>query len=154
MKPNKFLILALTLIVSTAGFAQQAPVQEPMVFESPQQEERFNQLTQELRCLVCQNQNLADSDATLAHDLRREVHEMLQTGQSNEQIKEFMVQRYGDFVLYRPPVQKNTYLLWLGPLILLLGGALILRTIVKKRSALFNNADGADGADTPSDTTQ
>ena len=100
-----------------------APVQEPMVFESQQQEDRFNQLTQELRCLVCQNQNLADSDAQLAHDLRAEVHEMLIAGNSDDEIKQFMVERYGDFVLYRPPVQKNTYLLWLAPMVLLLIGA-------------------------------
>jgi len=126
-----FLTLVLTL-VSLAVFAQ-----EPMVFENQQQQDRFDQLTQELRCLVCQNQNLADSDAPLAHDLRREVHEMLMSGQSNEQIKQFLVERYGDFVLYRPPVQQNTYLLWLAPLILLLGGALVVRSSIKKRTTLL-----------------
>ena len=138
MKPGKFIILILTLIMSATVLAQQTPVQEPMVFENQEQEDRFNELTLELRCLVCQNQNLADSDATLAHDLRREVHEMLLAGNTNEQIKAFMVQRYGDFVLYRPPVQKNTYLLWLAPLILLLGGAWVLRASIKKRSSLLN----------------
>ena len=108
-----------------------------MVFENQQQQDRFDQLTQELRCLVCQNQNLADSDAPLAHDLRREVHEMLMSGQSNEQIKQFLVERYGDFVLYRPPVQENTYVLWLAPLALFLVGALVLRSNIKKRSALL-----------------
>ena len=141
MKASKFFILLIVLTLSTSILAQQTQVQEPMVFASQQQEERFNQLTQELRCLVCQNQNLADSDAPLAHDLRREVHEMLQTGQSNEEIKRFLVERYGDFVLYRPPVQTNTYLLWLAPLFLLLGGALILRSSIKKRSALLNSSD-------------
>jgi cytochrome c-type biogenesis protein CcmH len=136
MKKMKLFVLFLSLSVSLASLAQ-----EPMVFEDQEQQERFNQLTQELRCLVCQNQNLADSDAQLAHDLRAEVHEMLQTGQSNDEIKQFMVQRYGDFVLYRPPVQKNTYLLWIGPLVLLLGGALILRSSVKKRSALLDTTD-------------
>ena len=120
------------VLLSVAVFAQ-----EPMVFENQQQQDRFDQLTQELRCLVCQNQNLADSDAPLAHDLRREVHAMLQSGQSNEQIKQFLVERYGDFVLYRPPVQKNTYLLWLAPLFLFLAGALVIRSSIKKRSALF-----------------
>jgi cytochrome c-type biogenesis protein CcmH len=137
MKLSKLFILFLTLFMSVSVLAQQAPVQEPMVFETQEQEDRFNQLTQELRCLVCQNQNLADSDATLAHDLRREVHEMLLTGKSNEQVKQFMVERYGDFVLYRPPVQTNTYLLWLAPLILFLAGALILRASIKKRTALM-----------------
>lgn len=129
-------IYALTMLVlafSLAVFAQ-----EPLVFENQQQQDRFNQLTQELRCLVCQNQNLADSDAPLAHDLRREVYEMLQSGQSNEQIKQFLVSRYGDFVLYRPPVQNNTYFLWLAPLILLLAGALVVRSSINKRSALLD----------------
>ena len=141
MNPSTIFILILTLSMSAAGLAQSAPVQEPMIFENQQQEDRFNQLTQELRCLVCQNQNLADSDATLAHDLRREVQEKLLTVQSNEHIKQFMVQRYGDFVLYRPPVQKNTYLLWLAPLAMLLGGALILRANIKKRTSLLSADD-------------
>jgi len=131
-------LLIFLLLFSASIAAQKTQTQEPMVFESQQQQDRFDQLTQELRCLVCQNQNLADSDAPLAHDLRREVHEMLQSGQSNEQIKQFLVARYGDFVLYRPPVQKNTYLLWLGPLVLLLGGALVVRSSIKKRSALLD----------------
>lgn len=108
------------------------------MFENQQQQDRFDQLTQELRCLVCQNQNLADSDAPLAHDLRREVHKMLLGGQSDEQIKQFLVERYGDFVLYRPPVQQNTYVLWLAPLVLFLVGGLVLRSNIKKRSALLS----------------
>jgi cytochrome c-type biogenesis protein CcmH len=127
------------LLLSFSAYAQMQQVQEPLVFENQQQQDRFDQLTKELRCLVCQNQNLADSDAPLAHDLRREVHAMLQTGQSDEQIKQFMVERYGDFVLYRPPVQTNTYLLWLAPLVLLLGGALVLRSNIKKRTALLGD---------------
>ncbi|GMR15140.1 MAG: cytochrome c-type biogenesis protein CcmH [Gammaproteobacteria bacterium] len=129
------LIFFLTVSVSA---------QEPLVFENQQQQDRFHQLTQELRCLVCQNQTLADSDAPLAHALRREVYEMLQSGQSNDQIKLFLVERYGDFVLYRPPVQNNTYLLWLTPLILLLGGVLVLRASIKKRTALLTNNERPD----------
>ncbi len=137
MKLNKIMILVLTMALSISVFAQNAPVQEPMVFDTPQQEERFKQLTQELRCLVCQNQNLADSDAQLAHDLRAEVHEMLIAGNTDGEIKQFMVDRYGDFVLYRPPVQENTYLLWLAPMVLLLIGAVVLRANIKKRTALL-----------------
>ena len=140
MKPSKLFILILTLTLSVSVFAQRAPVQEPLVFESKLQEDRFNQLTLELRCLVCQNQNLADSDAQLAHDLRAEVHEMLIAGNSDDEIKQFMVERYGDFVLYRPPVQKNTYLLWLAPMALLLIGGVVLRSSVKKRSALLESS--------------
>ncbi len=137
MRNHKFFIVIFLLIISFTALAQKTGVQEPLVFASQQQQERFNKLTEELRCLVCQNQNLADSDAPLAHDLRREVHEMVLAGRTNEQIKQFLVTRYGDFVLYRPPVQKNTYLLWLAPLVLLLVGALILRSSIGKRSALL-----------------
>ncbi len=137
MRIHKSFIVLFLLIVSVSAFAQKIAVQEPLLFANQQQQERFNKLTEELRCLVCQNQNLADSDAPLAHDLRREVHEMVLAGRTNEQIKEFLVTRYGDFVLYRPPVQKNTYLLWLAPLVLLLIGALILRSSISKRSALL-----------------
>ena len=92
--------------------------------------------------MVCQNQNLADSDAQLAHDLRAEVHEMLMAGNTDDEIKTFMVERYGDFVLYRPPVQQNTYLLWVGPFVILLIGAIILRANIKKRSALLESSQG------------
>ena len=133
MKLSRLVMLFLVFAVSISVMAQ-----EPLVFENQQQQDRFDKLTLELRCLVCQNQNLADSDAPLAHDLRREVHEMLIAGKSNDEIKDFLVTRYGDFVLYRPPVQKNTYLLWLAPLIMLLAGAWILRVSISKRTALFD----------------
>ncbi len=93
-------------------------------FDSPQQEQRYKSLIRELRCLVCQNQDLADSDADLAKDLRREVYEMMRAGKSNDEIKAFLVARYGDFVLYRPPVQANTLLLWIGPGLFLVVGLL------------------------------
>ena len=137
MKIHASLIFICLLAVSFSTFAQIRSVPEPLVFSNQQQQERFDKLTQELRCMVCQNQNLADSDAPLAHDLRREVHKMLQAGRSDEQIKQFMVTRYGDFVLYRPPVQNNTYLLWLGPFILLLAGVWILRASIRKRARLL-----------------
>lgn len=138
MKQYKLLILMMTLIVSATVMAQVAPVLEPLIFDTPQQEERFNALTLELRCTVCQNQNLADSDATLAHDLRRKVYDMLMSGKTDDEIKQYMVERYGDFVLYRPPVQSNTYLLWLAPLMMLLAGAFVLRSSIKNRSALLD----------------
>lgn len=135
MKLSVFIVLLLSLSV----FAQ-----EPLVFENQQQQDRFDRLTRELRCLVCQNQNLADSDAPLAHDLRREVHAMLLAGKDETEIKQFMVQRYGDFVLYRPPMQNNTYVLWLMPLILLLGGGWVLRSNIKKRTALLAENDNQE----------
>jgi cytochrome c-type biogenesis protein CcmH len=99
------------------------PVQaaiEAYEFDSAQMEADYRKLIDELRCLVCQNQNLSGSDADLARDLRRETYEMLREGKSPQQVVEFMVARYGDFVLYRPQFKTNTYLLWLGPFLLLL----------------------------------
>ena len=109
--------------------------QEPLVFESAEQEARFNDLTMELRCLVCQNQNLADSDAPLAHDLREEIHGMLTAGKNDEEIKTFMVERYGDFVLYSPPVQSNTVALWAVPAGLLLLGSIAVFVVVRRQMA-------------------
>ena len=107
--------------------------QEPLVFDNPEMEARYQQLTLELRCLVCQNQNLADSDAELAHDLREEIYEMMVAGQSNEQIKTFLVDRYGDFVLYRPEIKGNTLALWLMPGVLLGIGAIVIFFTVRNR---------------------
>ena len=87
--------------------------------------------------LICQNQNLADSDAPLAHDLRDEIYKMMKAGHSNDQIKQFLIERYGDFVLYRPPVQGNTLVLWLGPALLLLGGLAVVIFSVRKRAQLI-----------------
>ena len=130
-----FLLLAGLLLATTA--AAQGPRgedKEPLVFQSAEQEERYKDLTLELRCLVCQNQNLADSDAPLAQQLRGEIFDMLQDGRSNEEITGFMVDRYGDFVLYRPPVQGNTLALWVMPLAILLIGAVGVAVTVRNRS--------------------
>jgi len=106
---------------------------EAFDFSGNVDEHRFKALISELRCLVCQNQSLADSDADLAHDLRLEVYEHMQHGESNKQITKFLVSRYGDFVLYNPPVQRSTYLLWYGPFVLLALGLLILLINVRRR---------------------
>lgn len=104
-------------------------------FDSPGDQKRFQELTEELRCLVCQNQSLADSNAGLAEDLRNDVYEMVRQGRENEEIVDFLVARYGDFVLYRPPVKSSTYLLWFGPfLLLILTLFLVMRVIGKRRS--------------------
>jgi len=121
-----------TLVFLLLAF--QVCAQEPLVFSSQDEEKRYNELTLELRCLVCQNQNLADSDAPLAQDLRQEIYDMMQAGQSNDQIKTFMVDRYGDFVLYRPPMQGNTLALWSIPGILLLIGAIAVFFTVRNRN--------------------
>lgn len=93
-------------------------------FSTPQQKQEFITLTENLRCLVCQNQSLADSNAPLAEDLRRVVYQQLKEGKTPDEIVKFLVDRYGDFILYKPSFQNNTYLLWLGPFILL-GSAMI-----------------------------
>lgn len=130
-------LLLIILLLLPYPLTAAGPVEgdkEPLVFTSVEQEERFKDLTLELRCLVCQNQNLADSDAPLAQDLRREIFDMLQAGQGDEEIKTFMVERYGDFVLYRPPVQGNTLALWAMPVLFLLVGAVAVFVAVRKRN--------------------
>jgi len=115
---------------------------EAYQFDSPQMEADYNKLIAELRCLVCQNQNLAGSDADLARDLRRETYEMLREGKSPEQVVEFMVARYGDFVLYRPQFKSTTYLLWLGPFLLMVGVLyLLVRRLRKPEEAIEVDAD-------------
>jgi len=96
---------------------------------------RLKKLSEELRCLVCQNQTLADSNAELAVDLRRQVETMISAGRSDREIRDYMVERYGDFVLYRPPMQGNTLALWLGPFAMLAGGGIIW-WLVQRRSRL------------------
>lgn len=96
-------------------------------------EARLKKLETELRCLVCQNQTLAESPANLAGDLRREIRVLAELGQSNDEIKQFLKSRYGDFVLYNPPVQTTTYLLWFGPFVLLLSGAGLLIFMARRR---------------------
>jgi cytochrome c-type biogenesis protein CcmH len=102
-------------------------------FDDPAKRERYERLIEELRCLVCQNQSLADSDADLARDLRDEVYGIIQSGKSEEEAVKFLTDRYGDFVLYRPPLKPITVLLWGGPLLILLGGAIFLWNQGKRR---------------------
>lgn len=126
---------ALALCIAMA-WCVWAAAAEPLQFDTEEQEERFLHLTREMRCLVCQNQNLADSDAPLAEDLRVEIHKMLMAGQTDEEITLFLVDRYGDFVLYRPALGGNTLLLWLLPALLLTGGAVVIGMAVRRRSRL------------------
>jgi cytochrome c-type biogenesis protein CcmH len=102
-------------------------------FKDPVLEQRYQGLTEELRCLVCQNQNIADSHAELAQDLRSKVYEMLMLGKSDDQIVEYMTNRYGDFVLYRPPLKSKTMILWLAPLLTVLLGGLGFWSVLRKR---------------------
>jgi len=116
------------------------------ILTSPAQRERYHHLAEELRCLVCQNQTLADSNAELAADLRHQVENQILAGRSDDEIKAYLVQRYGDFVLYRPPMKSNTWLLWLGPFALLLVGAFGWWRVQKRsRSTRAPDAAGATG---------
>jgi len=110
-------------------------------FDNPEHEARFKELSEELRCVVCQNQNLADSNAELATDLRRQIYEMIQAGKSNAEITDYMVARYGDFVLYRPPVKRTTILLWVGPFVLFLFGLILLVVMIRRRAQRDSVAD-------------
>ncbi len=117
----------------------------------PALEARMTRITSELRCLVCQNQTIADSRADLAVDLRRQTRELLEQGKSDREIIDYMTARYGDFVLYRPPLRGSTALLWFGPAAMLLGGALVLVIVLRRRGRLPANAferdDEDDGGD-------
>ena len=107
----------------------------PVKFDDPAARERYEVLLEELRCLVCQNQSLADSHADLAQDLRDEVYRMVVGGQDNQAITDFMVTRYGDFVLYKPPIKMTTWLLWFGPALLLIGAFIVVRMTTRRRPA-------------------
>ncbi|MGZ4980798.1 MAG: cytochrome c-type biogenesis protein [Methylobacter sp.] len=102
-------------------------------FANPEQQEAYENLTSELRCLVCQNQTIADSNAELAADLRRQVYEMLQQGKSKQDIAQFMTDRYGDFVLYNPPFKLKTGLLWIGPVVFLLTGLIAVFLFTRRK---------------------
>ena len=125
-------MLAL-LLASSLAFAQ-ASDPTPLQFKDAAQETRFHALAVELRCVKCQNQSLADSNAQIAQDLRREVLDLMNEGKSDAEIKRFLVDRYGEFVLYKPEVGRGTWLLWFGPLLLLLVGAIVVFRLVRRRS--------------------
>jgi cytochrome c-type biogenesis protein CcmH len=137
------LLLALAASLSHAGEAAPAAA-------DPALEARMARITAELRCLVCQNQTIADSQSGLATDLRQQVREMLQRGDSEQQVIDYMTARYGDFVLYRPPVKASTALLWFGPALLLIAGVTTLVVVLRRRSRL---ADDQFEADPETDTT-
>lgn len=124
------IFLAILIAISTFNVHAAFNTYE---FDDPVKEKRFDKLINELRCTVCQNQTIAGSNADLAKDLRDKVYKMVQEGQTEQQIKDFMVDRFTDFVLYRPPVKKSTYLLWAGPFILLGLAVLFLIIQIRKR---------------------
>ncbi len=133
-------MIKFLLVLLVASLAALAQANEAVsAADDPVLEARMLAITAELRCLVCQNQSIADSHADLAVDLRRQVREMLVTGASDQQIVDYMTARYGDFVLYRPPVKRTTALLWFGPPVLLLLGLGLLYGVLRRRSRMSDD---------------
>jgi cytochrome c-type biogenesis protein CcmH len=137
---NKLIVLLASLLLSVSLVAKEAA---PLA-EDPAVEKRLVNIAEELRCLVCQNESLAGSQADLAKDLREEVRGLIKSGKSDAEVKEFLVSRYGDFVLYRPQVKPVTYALWAGPFILLLIGVVALVSYLRKRSRQVEEAPLSD----------
>ncbi|MCH8261548.1 MAG: cytochrome c-type biogenesis protein CcmH [Proteobacteria bacterium] len=134
-----FFLIALSSSVNAAD--------DPLEFTNPAQEQRYMALIEGLRCLVCQNQSLADSNADLAQDLRQEVYRLMIEGDDNEGIIKYLVARYGDFVLYRPPFKSTTYLLWLAPIIFLIIGIWITIAFTRKQQFQALNEEEQEVAD-------
>ena len=135
--PRRPLMVALVML-TLAFIANSAIAQaiDPLPFRDHAEELRFQHLTSELRCLVCQDENLADSNADFARDLRHKVFELMQQGKNDAQIKQYLVDRYSDFVLYDPPVNHRTWLLWFGPLLILIAGGVVVASTIRKRSRI------------------
>jgi cytochrome c-type biogenesis protein CcmH len=123
------------LLCALAAVAVQAKEAAPAA-DDPVLEARMQRIAIELRCLVCQNQTIADSHAGLADDLRREIREQLVKGATDEQVVQYMTDRYGDFIRYRPPMNGSTAVLWVGPIVLLIGGVIVLALVLRRRTHL------------------
>jgi cytochrome c-type biogenesis protein CcmH len=127
----RWLLIALLAFAPYAYAADAVPTEKDAVAAS-----RAVKLAEQLRCLVCQNQTIAESNAELAQDLRKQVREQIAAGKTDEQIIDFMTSRYGDFVLYKPPLKATTVLLWAGPALLLVAGFVVLAGVLRKRRAV------------------
>ena len=134
---KSFLYAAFFLLFfATSAFAQPAAPDAPLQFRDAAEEARFHALAAQLRCVMCQNQSLADSNAMIALQLRREVLDLMRAGNTDAQVKDYLVQRYGEFVLYKPKLQPGTVLLWLGPgLVLLAGAGAVIASVRRRRPA-------------------
>ena len=136
--------VGLALCFGSASANEAAPAAADPVLEA-----HMLAITEELRCLVCQNQTIADSHAELAVDLRQQVREMLQKGMNDQQITDYMTERYGDFVLYRPPFKRATALLWIGPGVMLVGGLVVLALVLRRRSRMPSDRFEAEEPELP-----
>jgi len=137
---KSILLSALCVLSFGSSFAKDAV---PLA-DDPVIEQRLISISEEMRCLVCQNESLAGSRSDLANDLRREIRTLIKEGKSDDQIRSFMVERYGDFVLYRPPVKPITWLLWIGPFIILLIGIAGLLIYLRRRNNAVSNIPLSD----------
>jgi cytochrome c-type biogenesis protein CcmH len=140
MKALRVALGGCLLATCMALFAKEAAPEAA----DPALEARMVKITSELRCLVCQNQTIADSNASLAVDLRREARALIKQGKSDAEVVDYMTARYGDFVLYRPPLRATTMLLWFGPALMLAGGAAVLVIVLRRRSRMAADAFDAD----------
>lgn len=137
---KKLFLAAICILSLGAAIANEAA---PLA-DDPVTEQRLISISEEMRCLVCQNESLAGSRSDLANDLRREIRTLIKEGKSDDQIRSFMVERYGDFVLYRPPVKPVTWLLWIGPFVILLMGIAGLLTYLRRRNNSVPNVTLTD----------
>ncbi len=151
--PASGLLRAFMFMVAMLMFAGAAHAQaiEPMPFANHAQELRFQHLTRQLRCPMCQNETLADSNAPIARDLRNQIFKLMREGKSDEEIKQYLVARYSDYILYDPPLKPGTLLLWFGPPLILLGGAGVVLVAIRKRkrdgmqaTTVGDNADNGE----------
>ena len=144
-RKREFTVKKIVLFLMVFGFSVSVKaIDNGPVFEDPVMQSKYEQLISEIRCLVCQNQSIKDSNVFLAVDLRNEIRRLLEIGRSESEIKQFLVDRYGDFVLYQPPLNEKTFLIWFSPLLLLLAGGIIIIKIIRKRMNLqFDDSDEA-----------
>lgn len=142
--------VVFVVLLAVAGFAHAQAI-EPMPFANHAQEVRFQHLTAQLRCPMCQNETLADSNAPIARDLRNQVFKLMQQGKSDDEIKQYLVDRYSDYVLYDPPLNRATWLLWFGPLLILLAGAGVVVMAIRKRNRGNQVLAGQEPADNGDD---
>ncbi|MCE8023841.1 MULTISPECIES: cytochrome c-type biogenesis protein [Halomonadaceae] len=141
MKRSLFLSLLGLPLWLAAGLAMALAIGQPLEFDNEAQKRQYDTLVRELRCTVCQSETIHESNAELAADMRRRVYDMTLAGHDADAIVEFMVQRYGDYVRYRPPLQANTWLLWASPFLLMFGGALVWWRVVVGRRGMAERPD-------------
>ena len=133
--------IVCTLLVAFASVA--LAIDTDKAFDDPELQARYEHIIEEVRCLKCQNQSIKDSNAFRAGDLRREIRRMLTEGKTDDEIYDFLVSRYGEFALYRPRMSGKTLVLWIAPLVLLVGGAFVLVNILRRRMAMPIEGDAA-----------